>query len=157
MSYRTTLTNAGFQLLAECQAGKELHFSRVAMGDGSIQADENIRQMTAMKAEKMTLPILNIEVTGAGTTVMSAALRNDKLEKGFFCREVGIFATNSEGKEILYAYRNTGDESGYIPAGVGAAEVWDLTYDVATVVDQAENVTATIDGGIVYVTRNELQ
>jgi hypothetical protein len=88
---------------------------------------------------------------------MSAALRNDKLAKGFFCREVGIFATGSDGKEIMYAYRNTGDESGYIPAGVGAAEVWDLTYDVATVVDQADNITATIDGGIVYVTRNELQ
>ena len=106
-----------------------------------------------MIAPKLNLPIKSIEITGVGTTVMETELKNDDLKAGFFAREVGIFAQDPETKtEVLYAYRNTGDDSEYVPAG-GASEVWNLIYDVVTVVDQAENVTAVINGNVAYNTR----
>ena len=148
----TKLTYAGLNLLAACQTGKELHFTKVVLGDGEIAAEQDIRQLSGMVNIKLVLPIKSVKVTGTGLTTMETELKNQNLAAGFFAREVGIFATGSDGTEILYAYRNTGSDSEYIPAG-GGSEVWDLIYDVVTVVDQAENITATINGDIAYVTR----
>lgn len=149
----TTLTTAGLTLLAKCQTGKELHFERVTMGNGKIAENTNIKNMTAMVSPMLNLPIKDVKLTGVGTTVMETELKNDDLKKGFFAREVGIFAKDPDDDSlVLYAYRNTGDDSEYIPAG-GGSEMWNLIYDVVTVVDQAENVTATINGDVAYISR----
>ena len=148
----TTLTTQGLNLLAKCQTGIELKYTRVEMGDGKLGDGAVIKDFTKMISPKLNLPIKSIEITGVGTTVMETELKNDDLKAGFFAREVGIFAQDPETKmEVLYAYRNTGDDSEYVPAG-GASEVWNLIYDVVTVVDQAENVTAVINGDVAYIT-----
>lgn len=147
----TRLTYAGFTLLAKCQTGQELHFSRVAMGDGAVADGQDVRQLTGLVSPKMNLPIKSVSVTGVGTTIMETELKNANLAAGFFAREVGIFAMDGSN-EILYAYRNTGNDSEYVPAG-GGSEIWNLIYDVITVVDQASNITANINGDIAYVTR----
>lgn len=149
----TKLTYAGLNLLAKGQTGTEIHFTRVIMGDGRLTEGQDIRQLTGLVNPLLTLPIKTVSVTGVGTTVMEAELKNTHLATGFFAREVGIFAKEgTEGDEILYAYRNTADDSEYIPAG-GGSEVWNLLYDIVTVVDQAENITANIDGSVAYVTK----
>ena len=149
----TRLTYAGLNLLAKGQTGTEIHFTRVIMGDGRLTEGQDIRQLTGLVNPLLTLPIKTVSVTGVGTTVMEAELKNTHLAAGFFAREVGIFAKEgTEGDEILYAYRNTADDSEYIPAG-GGSEVWNLLYDIVTVVDQAENITANIDGSVAYVTK----
>lgn len=149
----TRLTYAGLNLLAKGQTGTEIHFTRVIMGDGRLTEGQDIRQLTGLVNPLLTLPIKTVTVTGVGTTVMEAELKNTHLAAGFFAREVGIFAKEgTEGDEILYAYRNTADDSEYIPAG-GGSEVWNLLYDIVTVVDQAENITANIDGSVAYVTK----
>ena len=162
----TRLTYAGLNALAKCQQDKELHFTRVVMGDGRISDDQDIRQLTGLVSPRLVLPIKSIKITGTGTTVLETELKNTNLEKGFMAREVGIFIidpdtltktesggkTTYNGTEILYAVRNTGDDSDYVPAG-GGSDVWNLIYDVVTVIDQAENVTANINGDVAYVTR----
>lgn len=149
----TRLTYAGLNLLAKGQTGTEIHFTRVIMGDGRLTEGQDIRQLTGLVNPLLTLPIKTVSVTGVGTIVMEAELKNTHLAAGFFAREVGIFAKEgTEGEEILYAYRNTADDSEYIPAG-GGSEVWNLLYDIVTVVDQAENITANIDGSVAYVTK----
>ena len=147
----TQLTYAGQNLLAKCLTGQELHFSRVAMGDGTVAEGQNLRQLTGLVNPKLNLPIKSVNVTGVGTTVIETQLKNVSLTVGFTAREVGIYAMDGD-TEILYAVRNTGNDSEYIPPG-GGSEVWDLIYDVVTVVEQAENITATINGDIAYVTR----
>lgn len=162
----TRLTYAGLNALAKCQQDKELHFTRVVMGDGTISEDQDIRQLSGLVSPRLVLPIKSIKITGTGTTVLETELKNTNLEKGFMAREVGIFIidpdtltktesggkTTYNGTEILYAVRNTGDDSDYVPAG-GGSDVWNLIYDVVTVIDQAENVTANINGDVAYVTR----
>ena len=153
MARSTQLTYKGLELLARGQLGKEINFTRVIMGDGEIGEAQDIRQLEGLVAPKLELPIKSINITGVGTVVMEAELKNNNLSAGFFAREVGIFAKEgTEGDEILYAYRNTADDSEYIPAG-GGSEVWNLLYDIVTVIDQAENITANIDGSVAYVTK----
>ena len=153
MARSTQLTYKGLELLARGQLGKEINFTRVIMGDGEIGEAQDIRQLEGLVAPKLELPIKSINITGVGTVVMEAELKNNNLSAGFFAKEVGIFAKEGDdGDEILYAYRNTADDSEYIPAG-GGSEVWNLLYDIVTVVDQAENITANIDGSVAYVTK----
>ena len=147
----TQLTYQGLTLLAKAQTGQELHFTRVVMGDGTVLDGQDLRQLTGLVNPKLELPINAVTVSGVGTTVIETQLKNVNLTAGFFAREVGIFALDGTN-EILYAIRNTGADSEYIPAG-GGSEVWDLIYDVMTVVDQATNITANINGDIAYVTR----
>lgn len=154
MSRKTILTKQGLNLLAKAQAGATLHFTRAVLGDGRVEESADLKSMTAMVSEKMELPIGNITVSGTGTATIETQLENNTLEHGFFAREAGIFARadlgDTQGEEVLYAYRNTGDDCEYVPAG-GGSEVWNLTYNIITVVDNAENITATISGDIVYV------
>lgn len=151
----TTLTIAGMNLLAKTQQGKELHFSRVMMGDGKIPEGMNIKDMTEMVNPILKLPIGNIRLDGTGTSVMECILKNAELEQGFFARELGIFANDPDtGEEVLYAIRNTGDYSEYIPAAT-SGEVINFVYSVITVVGQSENVTVTIEEGIGGVSRAE--
>ena len=153
MARSTQLTYRGLELLARGQLGKEINFTRVIMGDGEIGEAQDIRQLEGLVAPKLELPIKSINITGVGTVVMEAELKNNNLSAGFFAKEVGIFAKEgTEGDEILYAYRNTADDSEYIPAG-GGSEIWNLLYDIVTVIDQAENITANIDGSVAYVTK----
>ena len=153
MARSTQLTYKGLELLARGQLGKEINFTRVIMGDGEIGEAQDIRQLEGLVAPKLELPIKSINITGVGTVVMEAELKNNNLSAGFFAKEVGIFAKEGDdGEEILYSYRNTGADSEYIPAG-GGNEVWNLLYDIVTVIDQAENITANIDGSVAYVTK----
>ena len=153
MARSTQLTYKGLELLARGQLGKEINFTRVIMGDGEIEEAQDIRQLEGLVAPKLELPIKSINITGVGTVVMEAELKNNNLSAGFFAKEVGIFAKEGDdGEEILYSYRNTGADSEYIPAG-GGSEVWNLLYDIVTVIDQAENITANIDGSVAYVTK----
>lgn len=153
-SRKTILTKQGLSLLAKAQAGATLHFTRAVLGDGKVDSGQDLTEMTAMVSEKMELPISNINVTGTGTATIETQLENNKLQHGFFAREAGIFARadmgETEGEEVLYAYRNLDDNCEYVPAG-GGSEIWNLTYNIVTVVDNAENITATISGDIVYV------
>lgn len=157
MSLRcTVLTYEGLNLLAKCQTGKILHFARVVAGDGVVSDNQNLRQLTGLVNPKLEMPIRSIKVTGVGTSIIETELKNTSLTAGFFAREIGVFAVDpDDGNEILYAIRNTGNDSEYIPAG-GGSEIWHIFYDIVTVVDQATNITATINGDIAYATKLEL-
>ena len=147
----TQLTYEGLNLLAGCQLGAELRFTRVVMGSGDIPEGQDIKALKSLVNPVWELPIVFAKATGVGTVEIGTRLNNAGLKDGYWAKEVGIFAQSGEnGKEILYAYRNTGNKSEYVPAG-GGSEPWDLIYNVKTVIDQAENITAVFNGEASYV------
>lgn len=145
----TTMTVAGLNLLTKCMTGKELHFTRVVLGDGEMPVGIDIKDMTAMVHETMPLPIVGTQTQDTGIMIMNTRLNNSGLAEGFIARETGVFAQDPDTEEeILYAYRNTGDYSEYVPTG--AAEPWDIILNVVTVVASTANVTVEIAPGIAY-------
>ncbi len=145
----TSMTVAGLNLLAKCMTGKELHFTRVVLGDGELPVGIDIKDMTAMVHEVMPLPIVGEQTKSPGIMIMNTRLNNSELTTGFIARETGVFARDPDtSEEILYAYRNTGDYSEYVPTG--AAEPWDIILNVVTVVAEAANITVEIAPGIAY-------
>lgn len=157
------ITKLGLNVLAKAMTGKELRYSRVAFGDairnGVIvePTDAQILNYTKLINERtMSLPIADVRFGGNGTAVVTFQVNNSDLKTGFWARELGIFVIEPDtGKEILYAYKNTGALSTYIPGG-GGAVVLNLMMNAVTIVDQATNVTAVINADLLFVSQTEL-
>lgn len=152
----TQLTYAGNDLMSKCFTGNALNISKVVMGDGDVPAGvESVKALTAVISPKMELPVVFRRVDGTGTAVIECELKNANLDRGFHAKEVGVYATDPEtGDEILYAYRNTGRDSEFIPAA-GSGETLNTIYSVIIIVGQIENVNVTITEGIGSISRAE--
>lgn len=151
------LTNAGRNLLARAIAGAKLNFTRAAIGDGEITTQDQT-ELTNLINLKKYLPIQSILKTESiGTCEVVMEMSNSGLSSGFFVREYGLFANDPDsGAEILYAYRNKGNQAGYLPGDNGIDAV-NYTLTILTVIDQAQNVTATISTTNSYATISRLE
>ncbi|MEL7896037.1 hypothetical protein [Vreelandella neptunia] len=147
------LTQAGRNLQAKAQIGAALKFTRVALGDGSTNAPD---EMSELDNELLSLSIQDFEVVGDGTSRMRVIMTNEALENGFFVRELGVFAEDPDtGEERLYSYTNAGNQPDFLPAGGGATLVENV-FDLYTVVGNAQNVTAVISDYITIATKQDI-
>ena len=73
----THLTRAGFLLLAKALAGKQLTYTKIAIGDsersGNVVYPSRAQQYeyTALINPKMNLPLIDVAFTGGGTTMLN--------------------------------------------------------------------------------------
>lgn len=153
----TKLTANGFELLGKAVAGKELRFTRVKLGDANGQSvdDETAFKMNDLLNPRFEAAISQVTHTGGGTIAVKAQVQNAHVEEGFRIAEVGLFAIDPDtGNELMYCYRNSNIASSWMPSGEGAV-LWDIVLTLITVIDKATNITAVIDGGLVYLTQAE--
>ena len=143
------LTEKGRELLAKGLAGETITFTKMVIGDGTTATSE--REMTALVNQITTLPLLNVDTKGNGTCEINALLTNKSVTTGFYIRELGIFAHGNDNVEILYAY-NTSANADYLPP-FSANNVVEIEYIDTIIVDQVENITATIDPAVSYITK----
>ena len=154
-----TLTNGGLSLLAKVIAGRrELRFTAIKFGDSTQNptAAQILSLTDLYHTVNFSVPIIEIRAAGNGTVVIVGRVNNESLRTGFFVREIGLFAYDADLEEdILYAYSNQGAQSTYLAAG-GADTLVDMSLNLVTVIDQAQNVTAQISADGVYISRSEL-
>ena len=143
------LTEKGRELLAKGLSGETITFTKMAIGDGTSLISE--RERTALVNQITTLPILNINAKGNGTCEINALLTNKSVITGFYIKELGIFAHGNDNVEILYAY-NISTNPDFVPP-FSANNVVEIEYVDTIIVDQVENITATIDPAISYITK----
>jgi hypothetical protein len=150
----TVLTDKGRNLLSKSLTGTTLQFTKVALGDGVWGSSVNPENLNDLVSKKIDLPINNLSITGDGTAVLRFVLTNTGLTNGFFTREIGIFATDPDLGEILYAvtYSNNPD---FIPSD-GVVKIENVT-DIYTVVSNAQNVTAVISDTVVIATKDDVK
>ena len=150
------LTQAGENILAKGLLGKEIHFTRGAIGDGDFDYEnERVFDLIEMRGEKMTLPIESVKRTGDGTVTIMVHATNAEVYDGFCAREHAIFATDPDtGEEVLYAYRNVGTEYTFIPSNTGTAKK-DIKFAYVTIIKDADNITANLDLTFAYPSRAE--
>lgn len=156
MSDGMKITNNGRDLLAKALTGKKLEFTRVIIGDGTLTS-QNVLTMTGLINQKKILPIVQLNKTqNIGTAEVICEVSNAGLTAGFWVREFGLFARDPDtNQEILYSYRNVGNEASYLP-GAGGPDAVNYTLSLVTVIDQAQNVTAIMTTNNNYVTATNL-
>lgn len=153
---RTVLTKKGLQLEAKVHSGTPLRFTKAEVGDGIIEEESAIYEMTRLKSKKRAYPITHIESKqGKSAAVLHIDISNQGLTEGFLLREVGIYAEDPDEGEILYAVRNTGIYAEVMPEE-SIAEVH-IQMQLSIYVGNADNVTILVDDSIIYITRAEFE
>ena len=157
MSNGMVLTETGRNLLALALTGKELHFTRGAVGDGWIPSGRTPGEMTGLISEKKTLPIQSIRVSATGTCECVFQITNQGMAQGFWLREYGLYARHPDtGAEVLYSYCNKEGHAGYLE-GADGIDLISFALTLTTVIDRAENITAEISTSNSYVTDTKLE
>ena len=60
------LTNDGINLLAKCQLGQKIEFTKVLIGDGRVPEGKTFQEMTALVNTKLALGIQNVDFVEDG-------------------------------------------------------------------------------------------
>lgn len=158
MAYSTTyITTQGAILAAKTLQSKTISFSKFAIGSGEI-ADpsvENIKALTGLVSSKLNFDITKIKRETDTQVTVRGLFKNTDAEESFYLRELGLFAIDPDTQqEILFAYINFGTEAEYINNSI--TEKKEHYYDMIITVDNANNVTITVDPSTVYVNEQEL-
>lgn len=148
-------TNKGRNLQAKAQTGTIIEFSRIAVGDGEI-GSQSITDLNSLINEIDSLDIIKLRTMPEGKAVVGSVLSNQDIESGFYFREIGVFAIDPDEGEVLYCYGNAGEDAEYIPSPEGP-DIIEKVIDIITIIGDVENVTATIDDSLAYITVNRYE
>lgn len=100
------LTTAGARLMADVEAGKlTLKLTKMQLGSGQANTVDDYAARSALFAPQNTMVITSITTEDVGdvrTCQLKASLTSESVETGYEATELGIFAQDSSGKEILY-------------------------------------------------------
>ncbi len=142
-------TDAGKALQLRALDGEEIKFTKIQMGSGNL-GETSYKTFNALLEPKVTIPITDISVSN-GYAAIRGYFNNEKLTEGFYYRELGLFAKDPDDdtKEILYCYGNSGEKAGFIAEP--SSKLIERSIKIIAVVDDAENVSAIINGSAVYV------
>ena len=152
------LTTLGISLLSRAHVGEELHFVRVAIGDGQMPVGTTPEQMTALVHERKNANISGWTNLGDGTVRLRCSFSNQNEITGWAAREIGVFALNLDipTQEILYAYATAGDMPDWVPA-YGSESVVEHIIDLIITIRHATSVTVRLTPGAFVLTEDLAQ
>ncbi len=113
----TVLTNKGLSLITKLvSAQATLSFSRVAVGTGHTPSGYDPQNMIGLNEYKMDALISSYGVSPdrADVAYLVAQVSSVDVPEGFAITEAGVFATDPDEGEILYAYLDLTEDPQYI-------------------------------------------
>lgn len=148
----TQLTDKGRILDAKVTAGTaSLTFTKMKLGSGTETAAD-IPSMTDLTAPQLVLGISSCAVSQSDDTIceLIAIASSDNVQTSFVIRELGVFATDPDDGEILYAVML--DSVPDVMPNENVASPVTVTYQVNIVSANASSISAIIDpAGLVSV------
>lgn len=134
-------TKLGQNLQAKIDAGlTKFKITKLGIGDGTYQG--NVENMIALSNKKQDLNVSKIEVN-ENVIKIQTTITNTGVTEKYQMTEIGIFATDPEMGEILYAVM-TDPNPDTMPA-YGSATVVKKTWTFNLIVDNTGDVSAVID------------
>lgn len=98
---KTRLTDKGLALLAK--TGVSVTVTKVKTGNGEYQTDADIGAMTELKSEKQEFQITSTQKKTDTTYAIKFVMSNKELAEDYLFTEIGIYASDPDEGEILYA------------------------------------------------------
>lgn len=151
--YASVMTDAGASLLSDALAGNaKIQFTYLAAGDGEYDEAERtvaaLRARTALKSQQQTVGFSSVTKETDTSVALKAALDNTELLTGYYVREIGIFAQDSEAATpvpVLYAIA-VAQVADYLPSYNGYAPTT-ITENFHATVDNSAEITIEADMG----------
>jgi hypothetical protein len=144
------LTQKGLALLAKAQGGLcTITLTKAASGDGSYAAGEDPSVRTELKSKKQEFSLETVSVWNTTNVLIKFIITNyknagDYLTTGYYVKEIGIYATDPDEGEILYAIATAiTDRWDYLPSYNNLIPS-KIVIDLITEVNNASTVNVTM-------------
>ena len=141
------LTKAGEQLLAKVSGNlsETISFRKAELGSGTINSDDEIRFLTALKEKWKDVNISDCKIVGDEQTQVQIELQFDNagINTNKIFRELGIYAAANDGREVLLAYSNAKENFDYIPAATDNPQ--SFVINILITITSNTKVNAQID------------
>ena len=154
------ITNKGRELLARAMNNEtKINITKFKIGAGYNTGND--RELTDLIDKRNEFPINSYERKGNGNVEFTFIVSNktgsgtSAITNSYKISEMGIYARDDFGTEILYAY-NKGTDGDYIPVFNGKNAI-DIMEKCIIVVDQSANLNVTIDSSNTYITRDSAE
>lgn len=117
------LTEKGLALLAKAQAGEcTIELTKAASGSGSYSDSDDLQSMTELKSKQQEFGLATVRVQNTTNIFVRFIITNnpddgDALTTGYYVTEIGLYATDPDDGEILYAIATAvEDQWDYMPS-----------------------------------------
>ena len=154
------ITNKGRELLARAMNNEtKINITKFKIGAGYNTGND--RELTDLLDKRNEFPINSYERKENGNVEFTFIVSNktgsgtSAITNSYKISEMGIYARDDFGTEILYAY-NKGTDGDYIPVFNGKNAI-DIMEKCIIVVDQSANLNVTIDSSNTYITRDSAE
>ena len=150
------LTNKGRELLAKAINNEtKINVTKFKIGAGYNTGND--RELTDLLDKRNEFPVNSYGRKENGIVEFTFIVSNktgtgeSTITNSYKISEMGIYAQDDSGTEILYAY-NKGTDGDYIPVYNGKNAI-DIVEKCIIIIDQAANLNVTIDNSMTYLTR----
>ena len=150
------LTNKGRELLAKAINNEtKINVTKFKIGAGYNTGND--RELTDLLDKRNEFPVNSYERKENGIVEFTFIVSNktdtgeSTITNSYKISEMGIYAQDDLGTEILYAY-NKGTDGDYIPVYNGKNAI-DIVEKCIIIIDQAATLNVTIDSSMTYLTR----
>lgn len=150
------ITNKGRELIARAVNNEtKINVTKFKIGAGYNTGND--RELTDLLDKRNEFPINSYERKANGNVEFTFVVSNKTgsgasvIANSYKISEMGIYAQDDSGTEILYAY-NKGTDGDYIPVYNGKNAI-DIIEKCIIVIDQAATLNVTIDNSMTYLTR----
>ena len=150
------ITNKGRELIARAVNNEtKINVTKFKIGAGYNTGND--RELTDLIDKRNEFPINSYERKDNWNVEFTFVVSNktgsgaSAIANSYKISEMGIYAQDDSGTEILYAY-NKGTDGDYIPVYNGKNAI-DIIEKCIIVIDQAATINVTIDNSLTYLTR----
>lgn len=138
------ITNKGQALIAKVLAGTgDIEFTKVDTSETEYQLDA-LQNLTELTGVKQTSLVSKVSRTNDVAITVEAAFTNTGLTFGYYVKTLGLYATDPDEGEILYAVSIEQSGNCYIPASNGTT-VTGLYLKFVTTVGNADNISLEVN------------
>ena len=139
-----TITKKGQELITSILAGTEtgVKFTHVSSSSKEY-ADSDLESLESLDDIKQTIEPSSITAVSGNTVMVDTIFSNKHLTEGYDLNTIGLYATPSDGTEILYAVCRETTGTLAVPAYNGVTST-DLVVDLYTLCGNSENISLEI-------------
>lgn len=148
-----TLTQNGIALMVKAFCGAEIQFTKLKIGSGSSR-DIDVKTLTDLINPIKNINISRMDRNDNNIILVGAGYDNSEVENDITWNEVGVYATDPDEGEILFAYVNTEDALEIIKSNQSGVSI-ENNLSVMLLISSDINVTAVITS-IQYASKQEL-
>lgn len=147
------LTDAGKGLLIRGISGEAITFTKFKIGNGDLSG-RSVANLTDIINPMAEFGMKTIKADNTGFVELTGEFDSSDINSDFRWTEIGVFAKGEDGRELLYAYANDGDNAGMLKVN-DTDVILEQSITIIVAIADAKNVTALVSPSVLYAGKDD--